>query len=85
MSRLPHPDDLTGLLPPERILLFAASDDHFFRPEIVRAMWESWGRPAIEWYPCSHMGFVAHLQEVVTRMREFVDALEVRPQGAGAP
>lgn len=76
-------DELGAALPAERILLFAASDDHFFRPEIVRAMWERWGKPAIEWYPCSHMGFVVHLQEVVGRMREFLDALELGTPPSG--
>jgi pimeloyl-ACP methyl ester carboxylesterase len=68
-------DDLRPVLPRERILLFAASDDRFFAPEAVTAMWKRWGEPPIEWYPCSHMGFIAHLPEAIGRMREFVDGL----------
>lgn len=60
-------------LPPERIRLFAASDDHFFRPERVEEMWRRWGEPPIEWFPCSHMGFLTHLPEVVPRLRALVD------------
>lgn len=62
-------------LPPERIRLFAARDDHFFRPERVEAMWHRWGEPPIEWYPCSHMGFIAYLPEVIPHLRELVDAV----------
>src|SRR5262249_34845157 len=60
-------------LPPERIHLFAASDDRFFAPAVVEDMWRRWGRPAIRWYPCSHMGFVPRLPEVVGTIREFID------------
>jgi pimeloyl-ACP methyl ester carboxylesterase len=60
-------------LPPERILLFAASDDRFFAPRVVEEMWQRWGRPAIHWYPTSHMGFLVHLPEVVSEARRFID------------
>jgi pimeloyl-ACP methyl ester carboxylesterase len=66
-------------LPPERIQLFAASDDRFFAPAVVEAMWRRWGRPAIRWYPCSHMGFVPRLPEVVGAVREFIDGQGVSP------
>jgi hypothetical protein len=41
--------------------MFAASDDRFFDPAIVEEMWRRWGRPAIRWYPGSHMGFLVQL------------------------
>lgn len=63
-------------LPRERILLFAASDDRFFAPRVVEAMWQRWGRPAIHWYPTSHMGFLVRLPEVAAIARRFIDALE---------
>ena len=53
--------------------LFAASDDRFFAPAVVEEMWRRWGRPAIRWYPCSHMGFIPRLPEVVGAVREFID------------
>jgi pimeloyl-ACP methyl ester carboxylesterase len=70
-------NELKPMLPPERICLFAAKDDHFFRAAVVRAMWRRWGKPKIHWYPTSHMGFLAHLPDAVTRMRGFVDELDL--------
>ena len=60
-------------LPVDRILLIAASNDRFFDPSVVKRMWKRWGRPAIRWYPTSHMGFIAHLPEALRVMREFID------------
>jgi dienelactone hydrolase len=64
---------LLPVVPRERIHLFAADDDRFFRPEIVTEMWERWGEPKIQWYPGSHMGFIANLPDAVRRLREFLD------------
>ena len=64
-------------LPAGRIFLIAASHDRFFRPQIVRRMWARWGKPAIRWYPTSHMGFITHLPEALREMREFVDRLRL--------
>jgi hypothetical protein len=71
------------LLPPERILLLAAADDRFFRPELVRDLWRRWGEPRIEWYPTSHIGFVTRLPRASAVMREFVDGIASR-DSAGA-
>jgi dienelactone hydrolase len=60
-------------LPAERILMLAASDDRFFDPRLVERMWKRWGKPAIRWYPTSHMGFITYLPEVLRTMREFID------------
>jgi dienelactone hydrolase len=65
--------DLRPRVPSERIHLFAADDDRFFRPEVVSDMWERWGRPTVQWYPGSHMGFMASLPDAVRRLRQFVD------------
>ena len=65
--------DLHPKLPRDRIQLFAASNDRFFDPAVVESMWRRWGKPAIRWYPCSHMGFLLHLPEVLNRVREFID------------
>jgi len=65
--------ELRPKLPAERILLMAASNDRFFEPRVVEHMWKQWGKPAIHWYPTSHMGFIAHLPEVLRLMREFID------------
>jgi dienelactone hydrolase len=69
-------NDLRPQLPPQRIRLFAASDDHFFRPELVTDMWRRWGEPPIRWYPSSHMGFLPHLAEAIASVREVVDAVD---------
>jgi len=65
--------ELRPLLPPQRIRLYAASRDRFFDPVVVERMWRDWGKPAIEWYPSSHMGFLPHLPAVLTEVRRFVD------------
>lgn len=60
-------------LPVEAILLIAASNDRFFDPRIVKTMWRQWGKPAIRWYPTSHMGFLTHLPEALRVARAFLD------------
>ncbi len=65
--------DLLPKLPAARILLVAASNDRFFAPRVVKGMWQHWGKPAIHWYPTSHMGFLAHLPEVLREARAFID------------
>ena len=55
--------------------MLAASDDRFFDPEVMEAMWERWVRPCIEWYPASHMGFFRFANEFLTDIREFVDEI----------
>lgn len=67
-------------LPPSRILLLAASDDHFFRPAVVEAMWRRWGEPPIHWYPCSHMGFLPYLPDAIARIGALVDAVDGAPR-----
>jgi hypothetical protein len=65
--------ELLPKLPIDRILLFAASNDRFFDPRVVKRMWKRWGEPAIRWYPTSHMGFITHLPEALRVMRRFID------------
>jgi pimeloyl-ACP methyl ester carboxylesterase len=67
--------DLRPQLAPDRIQLFAASDDRFFDPDVVRKMWRDWGEPRIRWYRSSHMGFLPHLPNVLAEVREFIDGL----------
>jgi len=70
-------NELRPVLPPERIHLFAADDDRFFRPAVVRKMWKRWGKPPIHWYPGSHMGFLIHMPDAVMRLGAFVEALHL--------
>jgi len=67
--------ELAPRLTAERIHLFAASEDRFFLPDLVEEMRQRWGQPAIRWYPCSHMGFIARLPMVFREIRRFVDGL----------
>lgn len=67
--------DLAPVVPVERIHLFAASDDLFFDPKLVEEMRRNWGNPAIQWYPCSHMGFIPRLPFVLGEIRRFTDRL----------
>jgi len=60
-------------LPVNKIFLVAATEDRFFDPRIVERMWRRWGKPAIRWYPSSHMGFLPHLPDALAAMREFID------------
>src|SRR5262245_39964431 len=34
-----------------------------------------WGRPAIRWYPGSHMGFLVRLPDAIAEARRFIDEL----------
>lgn len=63
-------------LAPERIRLYAASRDRFFDPALVEALAARWGGTPIEWYDCSHMGFVRHLPRAVESMRAMIDAVD---------
>lgn len=60
-------------LPADKVLLIAASNDRFFDPKIVERMWARWGKPAIRWYPTSHMGFLPYLPQALRDMRAFID------------
>jgi dienelactone hydrolase len=73
---------LTARIAPSRIQLLCASDDHFFRRELVDAMWRRWGEPPIHWYPCSHMGFLPHIPDAIARVRTLVDRVHRETQCA---
>ena len=50
-------------------------------PAIVEEMWRRWGRPAIRWYPGSHMGFLARLPDAIAEARRFIDECLVGAHG----
>ena len=76
--------ELRPKLPADRVLMIAASEDRFFDPRLVRRLWRLWGKPAIHWYPTSHMGFLTHLPEALGVMRGFIDRWATLPdQPAG--
>jgi len=65
--------ELRPKMPADRVLMFAASEDRFFDPRLVRRLWRDWGKPAIHWYPTSHIGFLTHLPEVLGVMQQFIE------------
>jgi len=68
-------EQLTPQVPIERILILAATKDRFFGKAEVEAMWRSWGKPEIHWYPTSHMGFIPHFVRALVVMRRFIERL----------
>lgn len=68
-------DELTPVIPADRLLLLAAEKDRFFDPDVLRTMWRVWGEPEIHWYPTSHMGFVPHMPSAIGHLRRFMDGL----------
>ena len=70
-------DGLLPVIPTDRILIFAATYDHFFQAEDVERMWRRWNQPEIRWYPNSHMGFIPHMASAVAQLRGFVDGLDL--------
>lgn len=71
--------ELRPQLPPDRVLMFAASRDRFFDPILVEKLWHQWGEPSIHWYPTSHMGFFTQFRAAARIMREFIDRLAAEP------
>lgn len=65
--------ELRPKLAAHQILVVAASQDRFFDPGVVRAMWKQWGKPSIHWYESSHMGFLPYLPRALRQMQAFVD------------
>jgi dienelactone hydrolase len=65
--------DLRPKLAAQQILVIAAAQDRFFDPSVVRAMWKLWRKPAIRWYPSSHMGFLGHLPQALRQMHAFLE------------
>ena len=66
-------NELSSTLPPEQVLLIAATEDRFFAPRVVERMRTRWGKPDIRWYPTSHMGFLPQLPGALREMRTFID------------
>jgi hypothetical protein len=62
-------------LPADKVFVVAASEDRFFDPRIVEQTWSRWGKPAIQWYATSHIGFLPRLPTVWHPMRQLVDRI----------
>lgn len=55
----------------DRQLWIAALDDVYIAAPLVRAQWEEWGRPPIEWIPGGHMTFPLALGQILARWSRF--------------
>ena len=67
------------MLPPERQLWIAATDDAYITAPLVKQQWHEWGEPPIEWIPGGHMTFPLSIGRIVARMKSFHDALGAKP------
>jgi dienelactone hydrolase len=64
----------------ERRLIVAAAADRIVPPEQPHALWEHWGRPAVHWFPGTHLAWLgrsairrrieAHLRETLLSSQE---------------
>ncbi len=71
--------ELRPAIPRDRILLLAARDDRFFAPALVEELWQRWDQPTIRWFPGSHMGFMLHIPEAVSLLRDLMERVEGDP------
>ncbi len=65
-------------LPRERLFLIGGVGDRLAPPKHARLLWEHWGRPALHWFPGSH---VVHLDrgEYFRAMRRFLESVGFSP------
>jgi hypothetical protein len=65
-------------LPKERLMVIGGVGDRLAPPRHARLLWDHWGRPALHWFPGSH---VLHLDRgnYFRAMKRFLSELEFRP------
>lgn len=65
-------------LPRERLMVIGGVGDRLAPPRHARLLWDHWDRPALHWFPGSH---VLHLDrgEYFRAMKDFLHAIEFRP------
>lgn len=76
---------LRPVLPRERQLWIAATDDAYITAPLVKEQWHEWGEPPIEWIPGGHMTFPLSIGQIVARMKSFHDALGQKTAFRAAP
>jgi hypothetical protein len=57
IARVISPLAFPPKVPWDRRFLYAATADRLVPPATVRALWEHWGRPRLDWYEGSHTSF----------------------------
>ncbi|MFN8545845.1 MAG: hypothetical protein U0807_16805 [Candidatus Binatia bacterium] len=73
LVRVISPFALRPRVPRERRFLFGGAVDRLVQPAGVRALWEHWERPRLEWYAGSHVSF-GWETEVGSLLAEALDA-----------
>jgi hypothetical protein len=49
---------MPSLVPHDRRFIFAGLGDRMAVPSQAHALWESWERPTIRWFPGNHVGYL---------------------------
>ena len=68
IARVISPLALEPRVPWSRRFLYAATADRLVPPATVRALWDHWGRPRLDWYQGSHtsFGFESTVRDLLT-------------------
>ncbi len=72
------------LVPREGRLVVAALADRIVPPEQAHALWEHWERPALHWFPGTHVGWVGR-RELRARIESHLRATLLPSHEAGKP
>ena len=75
-TSLHSPLNYAAGLPRDRLMVIGGRGDRLAPPEHSEWLWEHWGRPAIHWYPGSH---ILHFEQAgyLAAMRKLMDAPRV--------
>jgi hypothetical protein len=68
IARVISPLAFEPTVPWSRRFLYAATADRLVPPATVRALWDHWGRPRLDWYQGSHtsFGFESTVRDLLT-------------------
>jgi hypothetical protein len=72
------------LVPPEGRLVVAALADRLVPPQQAEALWEHWERPALHWFPGTHLVWVGR-REIRARIEAHLRATLLPSREAGKP
>lgn len=75
-TALHSPLNYAPVLPRERLMVIGGRGDRLAPPEHSEWLWEHWGRPALHWYPGSH---ILHFEQegYLQAMHELMDSPRV--------
>lgn len=75
---------MTPLVPREGRLVVAALADRIVPPQQAEALWEHWERPAVHWFPGTHLAWVGR-REIRSRIESHLRATLLPSREAGKP